>query len=210
MDIYPHFSLANLEIGLLIGIVIKLYALMTPPAVLSAFIAYTKGSSRRERNIIACKCALAIFIIGETLFLFGQPIFSVFGFTLDAFRIGVGLLLFLTAIKVMNAKPNTRPLPSDADISIVPLAMPLGMGPSSIGVVMVWGAACETMEDMVIGSFCLFCASVGMAALLWIARPVEKLIGTTGIAVLAKLTGLLLSAIAAQVVFTGIKGFIKP
>lgn len=199
----------ELTIGNVAGIAIKLYALMTPPAVLSAFIGHTKTKSQLAKYGIACRCAIAIFIIGELLLLFGMQIFNLFGFTLDAFRIGVGLLLFLTAIRLMN-EDNDPPLRHkvEGDISVVPLAIPLGMGPSAIGTVMVLGATASTFEAMLIDSICLFMASLGMAILLCLAEPVKRLIGKTGIAVLGKLTALLLSAIAAQVIFSGIKGFL--
>ncbi len=92
----------TLTVAYVCSLAVKLYALMTPPAVLSAFISHTRGKSSLARYGIACKASLAIFITGELLFLFGSGIFAIFGFTLDAFRIGVGLLLFLTAIRLMN------------------------------------------------------------------------------------------------------------
>lgn len=194
------------------GLTIKIYALMTPPAVLSAFISHTHGLGNLTKYGIACKASLAIFITGELLFLFGSKLFALFGFTLDAFRIGVGLLLFLTAIQLMNDEDDEDNaavcLKSGADISVVPLAIPLGMGPSAIGTVMVLGATADTNTDLLVGSLCLFLASLAMALLLCLANPVQRLIGKTGIAVMAKLTALLLSAIAAQVIFTGIKAFL--
>ncbi|WP_308620510.1 MarC family protein [uncultured Desulfovibrio sp.] len=198
----------ELTVGKIVGLAIKLYALMTPPAVLSAFISHMRGHSKREKYLVACKASIAIFILGEVLFIFGSHLFALFGFTLDAFRIGVGLLLFLTAISLMNEDETAPPVRRGADISVVPLAIPLGMGPSAIGTVMVLGAQSTGTQDLLVGTFCLLLASIWMAALLCLADPVQRLIGRTGIAVLAKLTALLLSAIAAQVIFTGIRGFL--
>lgn len=200
----------DITIGTIAGLIIKLYALMTPPAVLSAFIGHTKDKTPLEKYSIACRCALAIFILGELLLLFGLKIFSLFGFTLDAFRIGVGLLLFLTAIRLMNENEDTsqRHHKLEGDISVVPLAIPLGMGPSAIGTVIVLGVSATSHMDFFIDSLCLFMASLGMAMLLCLADPVKRIIGRTGIAVMSKLTALLLSAIAAQVIFSGIKGFL--
>lgn len=199
----------EITVAAFIGLTVKIYALMTPPAVLSAFISHTHHKSRLVRYGIACKCAFAIFIIGELMYLFGANLFNIFGFTLAAFRIGVGLLLFISAIELMNDDGDDLQPRSGADISVVPLAIPLGMGPSAIGAVMVLGASATGMQDLVTGSICIFMASLGMAVLLCLAGPVERLIGKTGIAVMAKLTALLLSAIAAQVIFTGIRSFIR-
>ena len=81
----------------LFGTSIQLFALMTPPAVLSAFISATADYTTQEKRRTACKTSLAAFLIGLVLYLFGAHIFSLFGFTLDAFRIGAGVLLFLSA-----------------------------------------------------------------------------------------------------------------
>lgn len=197
-----------LTLAAITGLTIKIYALMTPPAVLSAFITHTADMSALGKYGVACRASLAMFIIGELLFLFGSNIFDVFGFTLDAFRIGVGLLLFLTAIRLMNDSRPVLPPRGDADISVVPLAMPIGMGPSAIGAIMVLGAASTDAAQIISGTLALFLASLLMAVLLCLADEVKRLIGKTGILVLAKLTALLLSAIAAQVIFTGIRAFL--
>ena len=132
-----------------------------------------------------------------------------FGFTLDAFRIGAGALLFLAGVSLMNETPD-RPFTSEKeDISVVPLAIPLCMGPASIGTVMIIGASAVDFTEKLMGALSLFIASCGILATLLLADKIEKLLSPTGIAVLAKLTGLLLAAIAAQVVFTGMQAFIK-
>lgn len=195
-------------IGNVLGSSIKLYALMTPPAVLSAFLGYTKNYRTGEKLKVALKTSAAIFLLGSALYLWGATIFELFGFTLDAFRIGSGVLLMLTAIALMRDDEDASHEKMEGDISIVPLAIPLGMGPASIGAVMVMGAQATTTEKTLIGVFSLFLAAVAMFALLAIADMAGRLLGKTGIAVLAKLTGLILAAIAAQVVFTGVKGFL--
>lgn len=199
----------DMAVGNIVSMSIKLYALMTPPAVLSAFISGTRSYNREEKALVACKTSLAIFIIGSLLFLFGSHLFTLFGFTLDAFRIGVGLLLFLTAISLMNDDCTQPPTKQEGDISVVPLAIPLGMGPASIGAVMVMGASAVDLHEMLVGVFSLLLAAGGMFLLLCLADGVARVLHRTGIAVLSKLTGLLLAAIAAQVVFTGISGFLK-
>ena len=188
---------------------LKLFALMTPPAVLSAFLSETKSYSTQRKRSTAIHTGLAVFVIGLILYFFGESIFSIFGFTLDAFRIGSGVLLFLTAVSLMNETLEHPAMPVDADISVVPLAIPLCMGPASIGTVMVMGASAVSLRERFIGALALLVASGGILLLLLMAESVEKVLHRTGIAVLSKLTGLLLAAIAAQVIFTGIHSFLS-
>lgn len=195
-------------IGDMVGTSIKLYALMTPPAVLSAFLGHTRGYDARKKRLTALKTSAAIFVIGVVLYLFGSSIFELFGFTLDAFRIGSGVLLMLTAIGLMRDDGGADNIRAEGDISIVPLAIPLGMGPASIGAVMVMGASARSSHELTLGVFSLLLAALGMFLLLRMANLAGKVLRATGIAVLSKLTGLLMAAIAAQVIFTGVRGFL--
>lgn len=92
----------------------------------------------------------------------------------------------------------------------MPLALPICLGPASIGTLMVLGASADTLASRLLGFFSLFIASALITLMLLAADHVQRILGRTGLAVLAKLTGLLLAAIAAQVVFTGIKNFLIP
>lgn len=195
-------------LGEILGDSIKLYALMTPPAVLSAFLGNTKDEDARTKHAIAFKTSTAIFLIGVVLYVWGSSLFELFGFTLDAFRIGSGVLLMLTAISLMRDDGKGKKTNKEGDISVVPLAIPLGMGPASIGAVIVMGAAAQTHFQLFIGVLSLFLAAAAMFLMLRLADYVGRALHSTGIAVLAKLTGLLLAAIAAQVIFTGVKGFL--
>ena len=198
----------DIHFGDVLGHSIKLYALMTPPAVLSAFLGHTRNYDKQHKHAIAFKTSLSIFIISVVLYVWGAKIFEIFGFTLDAFRIGSGMLLMLAAIDLMKDDGTSTEIKSEGDISVGPRASPLGMGPASIGAVMVMGATIKDMADLLTGLFSLLLAALGMYALLLAADFMGHILHSTGIAVLAKLTGLLLAAIASQVIFTGIKGFL--
>ena len=197
------------SIGDFFSSVIKLFALLTPPAALSAFLSGTQTYGGRRKRRTALRTGTAVFIVGTVLYFFGESLFSVFGFTLDAFRIGAGALLFLTSVALMGEQRESHtPDSPDEDISVVPLAIPISRGPASIGTLMVLGASAHSMTERIIGSAALFVASALITLMLLMANHVQRILGKTGLAVLSKLTGLLLAAIAAQVVFTGVKNFL--
>lgn len=108
----------------LFSTVIKLFALLTPPAVLSAFLGGTQNYGSRRKRRTALRTGAAVFIIGSVLYFFGDSIFSTFGFTLDAFRIGSGILLF-TAVAIMSppAEAHTPNMPTKTSASC-PLPCP--------------------------------------------------------------------------------------
>lgn len=141
---------------------------------------------------------------------FGKYIFELFGITLDAFRIGAGALLFLTAIDLVQ-KEIKADVTCQTDISkhaVVPLAIPVTVGPGTVGALMVMGAEIDTLNEMLLGSSALLGAIVSIGLLLYLSGHIERLIGRTGLIVLSKVTGLVLAALAAQLIFTGIKNFL--
>ncbi|MDR2123725.1 MAG: MarC family protein [Desulfovibrio sp.] len=186
---------------------LKLFALMTPPVAITAFLSASRQRDPGRNLATARKCALAVFTLGIILYFSGERVFAFFGFTLDAFRIGAGALLFLSAVSLMNESPEKPFLTPDQDISIVPLAVPLCMGPASISTVIVMGASAANTVERAVGALSLLTASLGIYLSLRFAETVQRRLGTVGMAVLSKLTGLLLAALAAQVVFTGIHAF---
>ena len=197
-------------IGHFFSLTIKLFALVTPPVVLSAFLSGTKTYDIKQKKNTALRTSMAVFMLGAVLYFVGEPLFSIFGITLDAFRIGAGALLFLTAVSLMNETASHPYIPPDAgEISIVPLAIPLAMGPATIGTIMVMGATDVGFAAKATGLLALAATALGIYITLRCSGQVERILGRTGISVLSKLTGLLMAAIAAQVVFTGIRSFLR-
>ena len=166
------------SIGDFFSSVIKLFALLTPPAALSAFLSGTQTYGGRRKRRTALRTGTAVFIVGTVLYFFGESLFSVFGFTLDAFRIGAGALLFLTSVALMGEQRESHtPDSPDEDISVVPLAIPICMGPASIGTLMVLGASAHSMTERIIGSAALFVASALITLMLLMANHVQRILG---------------------------------
>ncbi|MDR0467112.1 MAG: MarC family protein [Deltaproteobacteria bacterium] len=202
MDVFP--------LAYCISISLKLFALFAPPLALTAFLNGTAeyGAARKRRT--AHKASVAVFVVGSLLFFWGQELFDVFGLTLDAFRIGAGALLFLTAVSMMRSSGQSMPGGAqDDDISVVPLAIPIVMGPASIGALMVLGAEPASRSGRLAGILGLLAATAGLWILFLLAEKIQKILGHVGLSILSKMTGLLLSAIAAQLVFDGIKSFMR-
>ena len=93
----------------LFSVYLKMLVLYSPFFVLSCFISLTRGYSSKERRRLAWKVALATLVSSVLLYLFGRVIFSVFGITVDAFRIGAGSVLFISALGMARASPQCRP-----------------------------------------------------------------------------------------------------
>ena len=193
---------------LFVSIWIKLFFLLTPFFVMSVFLSLTQDLSAAQRRKVALWLTVDVILICFILYFLGNAIFSVFGITLDAFRIGAGALLFLSAVDLVRGGETSMQREDQGNITVVPLAIPITVGPATTGALLVMGSEVVTVWEKIVGCAALFSAVISMGILLFLATSIERIIGRTGLKVLSKLTGLILSALAAQIVFTGIKHFL--
>jgi multiple antibiotic resistance protein len=197
----------NLYSSFFFSIWIKFFFLLTPFFVLSSFLAMTQHNSAAERRKLALRVTLAVLVACFTLYFFGNTLFSLFGVTLDSFRIGAGALLFLSAVQMVHGS-DSAPLNEQREaISVVPLAIPITVGPGTTGALLVMGAEIQQTWQIFAGCAALATAVICIGVLLFCAASIEHLIGKKGIVILSKLTGLFVAALAAQIVFTGIRNF---
>jgi len=195
---------------LFISTFLKIFFIMTPFFVLSVFLTVTNEASVKEKKDLAIKVTISVIIMSLILLFFGKSIFSVFGITLDAFRIGAGALLFLSAVDLVNGNKDKGKIESKdiQELAVVPLAMPVTVGPGVIGVLLVMGASFEDTSSLVIGSTALISAVIVVGIMLYLSSIIEKLLGKQGLVVVSKITGIFVAAISAQIMFTGIKNFL--
>lgn len=187
---------------------LKMFFIMTPFFVLSVFLTITSEATINEKRKLAIKVTFSVVVIALILLFFGQHIFKVFGITLDAFKIGAGALLFLTAVGLIygnkdGQKPTDKNL---SDLAVVPLALPIIIGPGSIGVLLVMGAEFDKFSKLFTGSLALLSAILLIGSMLYLSSLIEKFIGKDGLLIISKITGLFLAALSAQLMFDGIKG----
>lgn len=195
---------------LFISTFLKIFFIMTPFFVLSVFLTVTNEASSKEKKDLAIKVTISVIIMSLILLFFGKNIFSVFGITLDAFRIGAGALLFLSAVDLVKGNKDKGKIENKdiQELAVVPLAMPVTVGPGVIGILLVMGASFEDTTSLVIGSTALICAVIVVGVMLYLSSIIEKLLGKQGLVVVSKITGIFVAAISAQIMFTGIKNFL--
>ncbi|MFA7083180.1 MAG: MarC family protein [Arcobacteraceae bacterium] len=195
---------------LFISSFLKIFFIMTPFFVLSVFLTVTQDATIKERKSLAIKVTISVVVTSLILLFFGKHIFSIFGITLDAFRIGAGALLFISAVElVKGSKESTKIGKKDiSQLAVVPLAIPITIGPGTIGILLVMGATFENTSSMLVGSLSLVSAVLAIGIMLYSSSFIENIIGKQGLLVISKITGLFLAALSAQIVFTGIKNFL--
>lgn len=191
-----------------INIYLKIFFVLTPFFVVSAFITMTREFDPPTRRRMAIKVTAAIIAICFFLFFFGRIAFAVFGITIDAFRVGAGALLFLSALSLVR---GTQPAneTSDQDITVVPLALPITVGPATTGIILVLGGEVAPLATKVASASAMLAGIVTVGVLLYLSGSIERLIGQRGLIILSKVTGIVLASISAQMIFTGAAALMK-
>jgi len=196
---------------LFVATCLKMFFIMTPFFVLSVFLTMTSDATTNEKKTLAIKVTLSVIVISLVLLFFGKHIFEVFGITLDAFRIGAGALLFLSAVELIRGSKDGQKLDADniQDIAVVPLAIPITIGPGTVGILLVMGAGFKSALTLFIGSFALICSVSLIGLMLYFSHVIIKVVGRQGLLIVSKITGLFLAALSAQTMFTGIRNFLN-
>lgn len=188
---------------------LKFFFLFTPFFALSMFLSMTGDYTEKQRRKLAVMISVAVAVLCICLLFLGNQIFAIFGITLNAFRIGVGALLFLSAISLVQGRKSPSDENQEADIAVVPLAMPVIVGPATTGTLLVMGAGLSSVTEKAVGCLALLFAVLCVGVMLLLSTAIERGIGYRGLNILSKLTGIILAALAAQMIMDGILGFIS-
>jgi multiple antibiotic resistance protein len=190
-----------------------IFFVVDPMGVIPVFMAMTRNDPPEKRADMAKRASIAAFLILTTFALAGTLIFRVFGVTLGAFKVAGGVLLLLTSIEMLRAQQvRTKTTPEEEqegaekeDVAIFPLAIPLLAGPGSIATVTTLMAKAGRILFTVPVILSIAVTCYASYLMLRAAEPIGRLLGVTGLAVLNRVIGLIIGALAVQFMFDGIK-----
>lgn len=191
----------------------SILALVDPVSAVPAFLTITSHADRRGRRHMAVRAAWTCFGVLTVFALAGPAIFNLFGITLAAFKIAGGLILGLIGIDMVQARRSaTKETPGETeegaeknDAGIVPLGVPMLAGPGSISSVMVLMGQNPDWphRGVILGAIALTAALSFLV--LAAADRVSSHLHATGIRILTRMMGLLLTAIAVQFAINGLR-----
>lgn len=182
------------------------FAIMNPIANTTVFAGLTAEMSRSEQKQIALKSLLITFTIIVLFALLGKAIFHLFGISLPALRIAGGVLVFLVGYHMLHgegSKIHTASASADLHIAISPLAVPLLAGPGTIATAMNYSAAGGWAQiSLTLLSFAVLCSVTFMCFIF--SSKIISVVGQSGLSVVTRLMGLILSVIGVQMLIDGI------
>ena len=193
---------------------IALMAIVNPVGAVPFFLHFTQSFSREQRQQTVRVSSFAAFVVIAVSAMAGLRVIEFFGISLASFQVGGGFLLLISALAMLNAQPaesnpddvsdGQEKLAAGASIAVVPLTIPLLTGPATISTVViyaektrhVWELAVLVGYGVVIGlvTYAAFSAS----------ERIGKVLGRTGINVMTRLMGLILAAMAVELLADGL------
>ena len=195
---------------------VTLLAIVNPLAIVPFFIHYTQGFTREQRSRTIWIASFSAFAVIATSALLGLQILEFFGISLASFQVGGGMLLLTSALSMLNAQPAEAKSNADeisdaarrsldgASIAVVPLTIPLLTGPATMSTVVIYAEKAKHFPQLaaLVGYGVVIALATALCFAL--AQPIARVLGKTGINVMTRLMGLILAALAVEVMSDGL------
>ena len=188
---------------------VTLFVIMDPPGAIPIFLALTARLSDRAKRAAARRAALVALVVIASFALFGQRILDYLHISLPALQGAGGLLLLIVALQLLTGSESEGHADAGVNVALVPLGTPLLAGPGAIVATMLAVKSAHGFAQTL---------SVGLAlaavlGIVWLsfrfAGQLHRVLRESGIVLLTRIAGLLLSAIAVQMIADSIRAFIR-
>jgi len=195
---------------------ITLVAIVNPLAIIPFFIHYTQGFSDAQRRDTIRTASFSAFCVISACAYQRLQVLDFFNISLQSFQVGGGLLLLISAMNMLNARPaEDRPSAATLEagvekaamgnsIAVVPLTIPLLTGPAAMSTVVIYAdQAKDIWQHLALLGYGVVVA-LATAICFSLAQPIARVLGRTGINVMTRLMGLILAALAVEVMAGGL------
>ncbi len=191
---------------------VTLLAIVNPLAIVPFFIHYTQDFSYEQRRRTIWISSLSTFVVIAICAVMGLHVLEFFGISLASFQVGGGMLLLTSALAMLNAQPaeaksnaeEMHDAAARASIAVVPLTIPLLTGPATMSTVVIYAERAKTFWQLstLVGYGLVIALATALCFSL--AQPIARVLGKTGINVMTRLMGLILAALAVEVMSDGL------
>jgi multiple antibiotic resistance protein len=199
---------AFINLSLLGDSFVTLFVIMDPPGAIPMFLALTGGMDDRRRKSAALQSCLVAFGVIVLFAVFGQQILDYLGISLPALRCAGGLLLLLVALQLLTGEEKTPVAGTGVNVALVPLGTPLLAGPGAIVATMLFARRANNARDVLSVGVAVLLVHVVLWLILRYSPLLLRILRESGITLVTRIAGLLLSAIAVQLVADGVRSFI--
>ena len=197
-----------LDLKLLGSVYLTLFVIMDPPGIIPIFLALTARRGAKAMAKLALQAALTAFGVIVLFALFGERLLSFLGITLPALQASGGLLLLIVALELLTGKTDEPTEVDDVNVAMVPLGTPLLAGPGAIVATILFVRQADSTPEITALILGIVLIHVTIYLVMRFSTVLARILKPTGILVLTRIAGLLLAAIAVQLIADGVFGFI--
>jgi len=197
-----------MDLTLATSVFVTLFVIMDPVGTIPIFLSLTRGRSARTMKRAAWQAVAVSFGVITVFAFFGQGILSYLHISLPALQCAGGLLLLLVALQLLTGKEETPAANADVNVALVPLGTPLLAGPGAIVATMVFSKSVHDVGELVAVALGVVLVHVSLWLTMRFALPLLRLLREGGVVLITRIAGLLLSAIAVQLVADAVRAFI--
>jgi multiple antibiotic resistance protein len=187
---------------------ITLLVIMDPPGTVPIFLALTSGRSKKDRRRLSLQAAAVSIGVISCFAAFGQQILKYLGISVPALEGSGGLLLLLVALELLTGRADEPSETTDVNVALVPLGTPLLAGPGAIVAVILFVQQIHGTRDFLAVAL----AIVAVHVIIWLTMRysvyIIRLIKDSGVTLVTRIAGLLLAAIAVQMVADAVHAYL--
>lgn len=186
---------------------VTLFVIMDPPGATPIFLALVKDQPSRKRILMAWQGATVSLIVIVAFAIFGKFILDYLHISVEALQGAGGLLLLLIALELLTGRDSSSDSSKDVNVALVPLGTPLLAGPGAIVTTIVFVQNADTASMKLALAAAIVTVHLAIGLTLMFSTKIVGLIKESGVTLLARIAGLLLAAIAVEMIVQAIKGF---
>jgi multiple antibiotic resistance protein len=186
---------------------VTLFVIMDPPGATPIFLGLVADKSPRVRRILAIQAAGVSLLVISIFALFGRAILNYLNISMEALQAAGALLLLLVALELLTGNAKKHGDDGDANVALVPLGTPLLAGPGAIVATMIYVQQADTNSQILGLALAIIAVHLIIGTVLMASTKIVGLIKESGVTLLASIAGLLLAAIAVQMLANAIKAF---
>ena len=196
-----------LDLVLMTEVFVTLFVIMDPVGIIPIFLALTNGRSVATMRRAAWQAPAVSFSVIVAFAFFGQQILRYLHISLPALQTAGGLLLLLIALELLTGRRQESASGVDTNVALVPLGTPMMAGPGAIVATMVFSDQIDGADTFAAVSLGVVLVHVALWTAMRFSVPILRLIRESGVLLLSRIMGLLLSAIAVQLVADAVRAF---
>lgn len=196
-------------ITLFVTVFVTLLVIMDPPGTMPVFMGLVSNQPHERQRKLARQAVLTAFSVIVAFAVFGDQILGFLKISLPALQASGGLLLLLVALELLTGKDAEPTKVSDVSVALVPLGTPLLAGPGAIAATIVFVRQAEGSWEYGVIALAILLVHVVLYAVMRFAVPIMKVLKAGGVTVATKLAGLLLAAIAVQMIASAVAQFVE-